>query len=129
MLRRRAFLLGGFGLAARPHTVSSLPISLEISLDPARWQIGPINSWQKLFAWDAVPAHSRGYWLELQLSGTRRSPLRHNAPDWLGDWPSSGQGSVRYHRARALGAYSGRPTRPYTIIPAAAGRRLVGGLG
>ena len=42
MLRRRAFLLGGFGLAARPHTVSSLPISLEISLDPARWQIGPI---------------------------------------------------------------------------------------
>src|SRR5467141_3812582 len=42
MLRRRAVLLGGFGLAARPHTVSSLPISLEISLDPARWQIGPI---------------------------------------------------------------------------------------
>src|SRR5258706_4440131 len=42
MLRRRAFLVGGFGLASRPHTVSSLAISLEISLDSARWQIGPI---------------------------------------------------------------------------------------
>jgi hypothetical protein len=42
MLYRRAFLLGGFGLAAGPQALLSQPISLEISLDPTRWQIGPI---------------------------------------------------------------------------------------
>jgi hypothetical protein len=42
MLYRRAFLLGGFGLAARPRALLSQPMSLDISLDPARWQIGPI---------------------------------------------------------------------------------------
>ena len=42
MLYRRAFLLGGFGLAIRPQALLSQSISLEISLDPTRWQIGPI---------------------------------------------------------------------------------------
>jgi hypothetical protein len=43
MLDRRGFLLGGLALAApRELAPSSLPSSGAISLDPARWQIGPI---------------------------------------------------------------------------------------
>jgi hypothetical protein len=45
MLDRRGFLLGGLALAASRESnlaASSLPSSGAISLDPARWQIGPI---------------------------------------------------------------------------------------
>jgi hypothetical protein len=85
MLYRRAFLLGGFGLAARPQALLSLPISLEISLDPARWQIGPIIRGKNYSPGMPSQPTAEANWLELQLSGTRRSPLRHNAPDCLGD--------------------------------------------
>jgi hypothetical protein len=49
MLDRRGFLLGGLGLATRREgnvAPSPLPSSGAISLDPARWQIGPIINGQ-----------------------------------------------------------------------------------
>jgi hypothetical protein len=122
MLDRRGFLLGGVILAASRVPSAS---SAAISLDPERWQIGPVIRGKNYSPGMPSQPTAEGSGWSLTFPAQRWSPLRYTPLS--GSLMGRGEVKIQFP-SQGPDAWCPlrRPAGP-GALPAAVGRRLVGG--